>query len=798
MKIKYVECDQFAGVYDKRLEFDKGLNIVVGDNECGKSTMIDLIFYLLFKNVKLDKRSDSEFMDKYFPKSIGKVQGDVIDGALVFETEKGAYKIKKEWEKGEGSCKLTLPDRTTIKNMDSIENVLNEELGFRAGVFSEIVFASQKRNQMAVESILKTLGKKADAFSETREDLTSTLRKAALETGGVSLEKIEKNIKNNMDTLSGRWDFKADAPEGGPKRASYENAWANGIGLIAKAYYEADEVRRRQTEAENAERTVENEKNEIKELKLRKKEIESKKEEFQKYKSTLDQIALLNKSVEELDNRIKEQENVLKIWPDYTKNLSLARQLQEKENQARVRDLYLKIENAYNALSKEKEKLDSLKLVDPKDLKELRNLLALKQKEEGRLAGMNLVAKISSLGSEKISITALSSGKEISLEDGLVSINEAVDINVPGVLSMQLMPKGVDIEAVKDKLVTYDNLIEDIYKKYDETDIEKLQEMSDIYTNTKHQVEKLQLEFEAALGTEDWEKIKKDNQLLPEKMESLKEIKSQLTDLCGAKSLDAYIGGLETKLSDYENKYISLENLQSILSAAESEIQKNQKKIDSFGDIPEEYKNINNFDEYDEKMQNKLDDIDALEKVHTEKMNDAYRLLGDKSSEEYYEELQIKEAELENRKNEYAHWSNIYNVFSNLKGENSENSVDDIEEKFNEYLEVITDGKLKVEAMDEKMSTSLSSGRNALTYYTLSEGTKDTVSLAFRLAMLEHIYPQGDGIAVFDDPFTDMDEKRTMQACKLLQKYADDGNQVIFVTCDTRYKDLLNGNIIEI
>ena len=57
MKIKKVECDQFAGVQDKTLEFGEGLNIVIGDNESGKSSMVDLIFQLLFNKVKLDDRS---------------------------------------------------------------------------------------------------------------------------------------------------------------------------------------------------------------------------------------------------------------------------------------------------------------------------------------------------------------------------------------------------------------------------------------------------------------------------------------------------------------------------------------------------------------------------------------------------------------------------------------------------------------------------------------------------------------------------------------------------------------------
>ena len=150
MNIQNVGCDQFAGIQRKNIEFDQGLNLIIGDNETGKSTLVDLIYFLLFKDVKLDGRTDVEFLDKYFPKKVQGPQGDVIDGVLEFETENGTYKIKKEWEKGAGTCRLVCPDGTSIKNIDQINSILSEELGYSAGVYDEIVFASQKRNQMAV------------------------------------------------------------------------------------------------------------------------------------------------------------------------------------------------------------------------------------------------------------------------------------------------------------------------------------------------------------------------------------------------------------------------------------------------------------------------------------------------------------------------------------------------------------------------------------------------------------------------------------------------------------------------
>ena len=75
----------------------------------------------------------------------------------------------------------------------------------------------------------------------------------------------------------------------------------------------------------------------------------------------------------------------------------------------------------------------------------------------------------------------------------------------------------------------------------------------------------------------------------------------------------------------------------------------------------------------------------------------------------------------------------------------------------------------------------------------MSEGTKETVSLAFRLAVLDHLFPEGGGVIVFDDPFTDMDADRTEQSCELIRECAQ-RHQVIFLTCKKEYLDSLNGN----
>lgn len=193
-------------------------------------------------------------------------------------------------------------------------------------------------------------------------------------------------------------------------------------------------------------------------------------------------------------------------------------------------------------------------------------------------------------------------------------------------------------------------------------------------------MEQLGLKLEKILGESKWEELVEENSNVPKDTGTKEEIRHQISELCGFKTIGSYVGGLDSTVSDFEKRYESTEKLKASIEKLNKDMEANRKKLDS---------------------------------------------------------------------------------------------------------------------MDEQMTAQLESGTNALTYDILSDGTKDTISLAFRLAMLEHLYPEGDGLAVFDDPFTDMDNKRVEQSCKLIEKFAKN-NQVVFVTCDEKYKDYMSGNVINI
>jgi uncharacterized protein YhaN len=144
------------------------------------------------------------------------------------------------------------------------------------------------------------------------------------------------------------------------------------------------------------------------------------------------------------------------------------------------------------------------------------------------------------------------------------------------------------------------------------------------------------------------------------------------------------------------------------------------------------------------------------------------------------------------------HWKNIKNAFEKQKESMSSNPMQDIADSFAEYLGIISGGRIESEFPDsEKLNMTIYSNNSQLDFNKLSEGSKETVSLAFRLAVLDHLFPEGGGVIVFDDPFTDMDAERVEQSCKLITECAKK-HQVIFLTCNEEYFKLLSGNEVRL
>ena len=590
MKIKRVECDQFAGIQDKTMEFGDGLNIVIGDNESGKSSMVDLIFRLLFNKVKLGDKSneDKEFKNLYFPHMASGTNGNYVSGEIQFETSDGTYKLYKEWgdSKENQVSKLTMPNGTKISSDDKVNTEMSEVLSYKAGVYNEIVFASQKRNQLAVESIMSSLMKKKTEreCSSTISDLKSTLNQATLEMGGVAIDEVEKKIVDHMDELSKKWDFELDEPEGEASRKAYNlNPWRNNSGKIVKAFYEYDEARDRCRLAEEAGKEYDKVKMEKRELKDKQDEVNKRKNEFLRYKSIINQMDSLSRRNEQLESDISKWKKDLERWPEDLENYNKVDGLIERLSQATIHELYEKVSEYRNSYLESKDRFDSLKEIDSNDIEKLNDILNEKKINENKLASLELSAKIKRLGEQEVIIRSIFDGSIIEYNNGLVDIKEAVEIIVPGIVEMQLFPQGIDVDEIKDEIKKIEIEIDGIYSRYGVDSLEKLRELSENYDSSKNKMQHNKKIYEMSLGDNNWDELVLKSESVPKDIESVSEIKNMLKDICGNDNYENNKGELKARLDGYKVNHDSIDKLKKKIEDGNDEYEKNVYPDGPFG-----------------------------------------------------------------------------------------------------------------------------------------------------------------------------------------------------------------------
>jgi wobble nucleotide-excising tRNase len=217
-------------------------------------------------------------------------------------------------------------------------------------------------------------------------------------------------------------------------------------------------------------------------------------------------------------------------------------------------------------------------------------------------------------------------------------------------------------------------------------------------------------------------------------------------------------------------------------------------------DIPTDYLKISDPEAHLEALRHELDvRRKAREDALTAKTEASSKLelYKEKLDGDASENAANAERKFNEQKELLSHWKHIEEVFRAKKNELSLNPMQDISESFARYLGIISSGKVSSEFPEQdKLDMNIYSDNRLLDYGKLSEGTKETVSLSFRLAALDHLFPDGGGVVVLDDPFTDMDAERTEQACELIKTFAKK-HQVIFLTCKEEYIDMLQGNLIK-
>ena len=146
------------------------------------------------------------------------------------------------------------------------------------------------------------------------------------------------------------------------------------------------------------------------------------------------------------------------------------------------------------------------------------------------------------------------------------------------------------------------------------------------------------------------------------------------------------------------------------------------------------------------------------------------------------ERLQIVNEEIEELKNKRQIAELTKSFLADAKTSFTAKYMKPIREGFEKYYSLLTGEQAEDYGIDANMElTKKEAGKpRELEYF--SAGSRDLIGICMRMALVSAMYEKEKPIIVFDDPFTNLDTKKTEQGKRLLKEIAKD-YQVIYFTC---------------
>ena len=201
MKIQSFSTEQFAGVVDKEISFSEGINVILGNNESGKSTIVNAMYHALTTPVAPKKTTKKPSADFQKSGSFSTNGANTINANIKLNTADDEYLIKKVWDLSGDETTITVRKNSdpAVKGTQA-EEELSSLLGFGTGIYENLIFGRQNYEKNVLEWCYKffkaSSDKDADAVKEKIKEAFSAAE-------GISVDKFNEIITNEINSMSG-------------------------------------------------------------------------------------------------------------------------------------------------------------------------------------------------------------------------------------------------------------------------------------------------------------------------------------------------------------------------------------------------------------------------------------------------------------------------------------------------------------------------------------------------------------------------------------------------------------------
>lgn len=806
MRLTRLELFPFAGFARKELAFVPGLNVILGENDKGKSTIFRAIDSALFLPVKISKstKEGRDLLPRVLP-----IGGDHARVRIGIEGKGAAYELEKTWGQG-AAIMLEQKGGNRLAAEDKVEEQLRSFLPVPAATFQSVLFMGQG----SLSGTVALLQNQRDALHSLGDLLRLTLDDSA----GVSVARLKEKLARQIEEIFEHWDRAANLPE---KGKGIDDPWKKGVGAVLAAYYRREELKRasqsaRQLATERDARAAELSAKSALRDSTRAFVAENRKfVHTSAERRALEQAAARSRAesaamLKDCEAWTRAELTSETAAPD-VQNMETARAALEAELRlalaaGKQRDAGARLTKARAA----REKLDELKArlasvpaVSPDALRRLR---AAQAEVDGLRMGLKS-GKIQ-LQFEVTEDLDVTMRKDLEGErKGTMTPAKPLVLNAGGriqlnsrLFSLTVTSGEGNIAQLEDQLTKKTDSLAKLLAELRAESVDQAQAMQEKYTEAALEARSAEAVLTSVLAGEKFEDLER---LAAAALAAAPLGRDPAAVQAELAARNAELGPrrealvrAEAQLQDLARRYGVSSSTALMEKAVErkSELGLIEKKLAELPAIPEGAADLpERFAQAEAATARLGEEISALQVALAE--------LKVKMPEQSAEDLQRAQLEADAQfQGELTRGRALLRVEEAVKA--LDGAEADLFGGFRAEFERQVSGLSKGKYLRAEMSEALPSvfGRKdgvGVPYEWLSSGTKDAFSLALRLAMASHFLGGENGFLLIDDPLVNMDPERQNASAGMLREFAA-RRQVVVFTCHPAHAELLGGNRIEL
>lgn len=807
MILERIHLAPFAGLSDFELEFRQGLNVILGPNEAGKSTLFHAVNRGIFLPSKLYKKDFEKQIRDYIPHN-----GDTSAVEIGFSVGSESFKLFRRWGPSP-HVQLTQADGSTITDEKTVTDIISKLLPADQGTFNTVLMTSQSGLAATLEALKET-------SRTTINSLSDILMKTVLSTDGVSVDTFKQALNKKHSEAYSNWDIERNCPR---DNRGINNPHKNNVGSILTAYYQVERLRRDQEQAVDYENQLDKINREIVEYESDLIEISSFLNKNDALVRDLQVHEKIDKNIEIIDRDIKECKKAAGDWPVIEKDLATSREKIPELNNA-LKSFGTELHNAKNALmSKElkqrykraqklqerveaaQKELTGVPSLGDKELTEIRKTAARADQLKAGLSAGTLETNFHA--KEPISISVQKDFDKTAEEK--LSARQNLRIQAGGRIiidhgswSLEIVSGSGDFSKIMKNLETAEKKLSETLDKFGTSSAEEAATLNRNYEKKRMSLDAARKSLTDELGKETFESLSEQVQKLgslntgdrtPEEI-----VREQTKTENRLDNLNKKIKECQKKIGEYKSIYDTGDKLFDRLGQLQSQRTKLSEQLAGLTPIPSNIKNIGEFIQQFEKTRSNMQstkDVMNRAKLSRAEITGAMPEL---SVEEITRLLDDAREKFEEALERGSAIDAIITATKKELGKIDTNMFQSLEEKIIEYVQYITESRYTGVTLSDGVPEGFErNDGKRFDYNLLSAGTKDIFALTIRLAMADYFLDGANGFLMMDDPLVDLDPSRQERSAALIKEYAKQ-KQVILLTCHPSHAEMLGGNIIEL